>query len=787
MTKPLAPDERRQRGRPPIRSLVRPVCPQGHTDWAVQLCGTYGDWGPYQRIRYRCTPPGYDTARKAQRVAELAGAEHVKLDPRPHTFTAEVMPARHPTKAHPHGGEACDTCEKVYLRNEGPATGRNFSFALREIATVLSEVSDGGRFRETSYKIRQEARRPRVNWNREKSVLRAQKRVAAGKLVRVHSGRRVSFGPKVISGETRLTAAYVDVFAPMVLEGHEAAKWPTKVGLDSRPMRAPSRSETGARKSGGVEAGEILCAVDLTVFPREIVKMAVAGGKDWASWADFMRSIPVVEPIELVVADKGLEIAKAVGEVWPTARIYQCEGHLMLNAKKAALADECFEMMPDPTKEADPRTLWGKPRPNLTYSPVWLAIEKMQHSPETWGELKAAVATHIKDDPGHQNLRKWMGTNESLVLDQCHFRHSNHGTPRSSGAVEAVFTDLDRWFVNRRFTNAGRLNLILALMRLRKHGDADARAFYKTLRDRFTENSGRALVDWGWMLDRDGTSSIGELIKFADERVAEAFLDLRRAARLRRQDAKKEEISASRAAASQEPMGRKLRTAPRVYVHAGGKWLTEITEAMEHWDGEANSREGLDPQIIRAVSGKVAWWICDKHIDKGHLHHFQRSVKDRVTDPERQCPHCANKKVCPTNNLAAQYPDIAAEWHPTKNRDLKPWQFVPGSMDVVQWLCTKCPRKHAYPQRINARTLQGQGCKAYADAHRAEHIRKGVTDAARKMRDLGRAVKANRAALQDKLDAVMDQAQAGSNQSVGGLEPIENGENLDLTGEQDIA
>ena len=42
-------------------------------------------------------------------------------------------------------------------------------------------------------------------------------------------------------------------------------------------------------------------------------------------------------------------------------------------------------------------------------------------------------------------------------------------------------------------------------------------------------------------------------------------------------------------------------------------------------------------------------------------------------------------------NLAITYPDIAKQWHPTKNGDLKPSDVMPSSTKVVWWLC---PNNH---------------------------------------------------------------------------------------------
>ena len=54
------------------------------------------------------------------------------------------------------------------------------------------------------------------------------------------------------------------------------------------------------------------------------------------------------------------------------------------------------------------------------------------------------------------------------------------------------------------------------------------------------------------------------------------------------------------------------------------------------------------------------------------------------------------------------YPHLVKEWHPTKNGELTPNDFIHGSDKKVWWLCNK---SHSYEQRINDRTgKQQQGC-----------------------------------------------------------------------------
>ena len=54
------------------------------------------------------------------------------------------------------------------------------------------------------------------------------------------------------------------------------------------------------------------------------------------------------------------------------------------------------------------------------------------------------------------------------------------------------------------------------------------------------------------------------------------------------------------------------------------------------------------------------------------------------------CPVCSNKKVLTGyNDLATTYPELATEWHPTKNGDLKPTDIIPNSKKKVWWMTTQ--------------------------------------------------------------------------------------------------
>lgn len=88
-------------------------------------------------------------------------------------------------------------------------------------------------------------------------------------------------------------------------------------------------------------------------------------------------------------------------------------------------------------------------------------------------------------------------------------------------------------------------------------------------------------------------------------------------------------------------------------------------------------------------------------------HVWPAAIKSRVRG--NGCPICANRIATPENSLFALYPNLAAEWHPTKNGSLTPADVVPGSERVVVWQCQVNPN-HEWPAMVRNRAIVGSGC-----------------------------------------------------------------------------
>jgi hypothetical protein len=106
----------------------------------------------------------------------------------------------------------------------------------------------------------------------------------------------------------------------------------------------------------------------------------------------------------------------------------------------------------------------------------------------------------------------------------------------------------------------------------------------------------------------------------------------------------------------------------------------------------------LGPDAVTATSNKRVWWRCDNSHEWNALIH-QRSGGSG-------CPYCSGRRAHKGHNLLAANPELARQWHPTKNRDLSPDQVTPHSGKKVWWVCAK---RHAWAASISNRS-KGSGC-----------------------------------------------------------------------------
>lgn len=120
----------------------------------------------------------------------------------------------------------------------------------------------------------------------------------------------------------------------------------------------------------------------------------------------------------------------------------------------------------------------------------------------------------------------------------------------------------------------------------------------------------------------------------------------------------------------------------------------------EQWHPTKN--QPLLPEYFTHGSQKKIWWKCPK----GNDHEWESTITNRIHG--KGCPICSGRVVRPSNSLATKCPELALEWHPKKNKELTPYDVVPGSQKKVWWKCPK-GEDHEWRAVVSSRST-GVGC-----------------------------------------------------------------------------
>lgn len=129
---------------------------------------------------------------------------------------------------------------------------------------------------------------------------------------------------------------------------------------------------------------------------------------------------------------------------------------------------------------------------------------------------------------------------------------------------------------------------------------------------------------------------------------------------------------------------------------------TTHPELASAWHPTKNG--DLTPQDVVAGSNRRVWWMCSVAQD----HEWLASIHTR-THYGHGCPCCSGRKAVASNCLATTHPQLALQWHPTKNGDLTPFDVYAGSHKVVWWLCP-IAADHEWATAIRIRADRDHGC-----------------------------------------------------------------------------
>jgi predicted nucleic acid-binding Zn-ribbon protein len=138
-------------------------------------------------------------------------------------------------------------------------------------------------------------------------------------------------------------------------------------------------------------------------------------------------------------------------------------------------------------------------------------------------------------------------------------------------------------------------------------------------------------------------------------------------------------------------------------------------EVAEEWHPTRNG--DVKPTDVKPGSNKPRWWECRKC-----GHEWEVAPKDRRRG--EQCPECAERQRSLTKStpkagqsLLDLYPDIAAEWHPSKNESVTAADVNPGSKIRRWWKCRQCG--HEWQTDPDHRTRGGRSCSKCSYQYRS--------------------------------------------------------------------
>ena len=122
---------------------------------------------------------------------------------------------------------------------------------------------------------------------------------------------------------------------------------------------------------------------------------------------------------------------------------------------------------------------------------------------------------------------------------------------------------------------------------------------------------------------------------------------------------------------------------------------------IKEWHPDRNASFSIED--LTAGSKKKVWWLCAK----GHT--WEAAVYSRSAGAG--CPYCAGNVVIPgENDLGTLYPQLAAQWHPAKNKAVRPDQIKAYSMPKIKPK-SDYPLKTLYPRAFQT----GQNHLIYYD------------------------------------------------------------------------
>ncbi len=152
----------------------------------------------------------------------------------------------------------------------------------------------------------------------------------------------------------------------------------------------------------------------------------------------------------------------------------------------------------------------------------------------------------------------------------------------------------------------------------------------------------------------------------------------------------------------------------------GHSWEATICNRAKNKSGcpvcaENNRRNNSIKRIKEIIKKRGGKWLANEYVNgKSKIKlsckegHIWETRADNILYTNKWCPVCSERKVLKSNSLAALYPELAKEWHPTKNGNITPYDVTPGSHMKVWWKCSE-GEDHEWQAMIYNR-IRGRDC-----------------------------------------------------------------------------
>jgi len=107
---------------------------------------------------------------------------------------------------------------------------------------------------------------------------------------------------------------------------------------------------------------------------------------------------------------------------------------------------------------------------------------------------------------------------------------------------------------------------------------------------------------------------------------------------------------------------------------------TKRPDLLLIWNYDKNT---LNPEEVTVGTHKEVWWNCSVCEDT-----YPMSLNKKTRG--RGCSICSGYYTTKKNSFGGKFPELAKEWHPTKNGDLTPFDVSYGSGKKIWWKCALC-------------------------------------------------------------------------------------------------